>query len=44
MMLNKAELLRQSRVLVRREMTIWLRNALGKPITAAQFNKRKIII
>ena len=37
--INKAELLRQSRVLDRREMTIWLRNALGTPITAAQFNK-----
>lgn len=39
MMINKAELLRQSRVLDRREMTIWLRNTIGKPITAAQFNK-----
>lgn len=37
--INKAELLRQSRVLDRREMTIWLRNAIGGPITAAQFNK-----
>jgi Holliday junction resolvase len=39
MTINKAELLRQSRRLDRREMTIWLRNALGTPITAAQFNK-----
>ena len=39
MTINKAELLRQSRRLDRREMTIWLRNALGAPITAAQFNK-----
>lgn len=37
--INKAELLRQSRVLDRREMTIWLRSVTGKNITASEFNK-----
>ena len=39
MTLNKAEVLRLSRKLDRREMTLWLRNATGKRITAAEFNK-----
>lgn len=39
MTLNKAEVLRLSRKLDRREMTLWLRMATGKRITAAEFNK-----
>lgn len=37
--INRAELLRQIRVLDRLEMTIWLRNATGKLISTAEFNK-----
>jgi len=36
---NRAELLRQSRTLDRREMMLWLRNDIGKPISAATFDK-----
>lgn len=39
MTLNKAELLRLSRTLDRREMTLWLRSATGKKISAAEFNR-----